>query len=318
MDIKKYVDYLDEFIQEYNVKTDPSRQIDESHGIKHMTMVLDHATRALEEWNKPIDEKEVFKVRLAALLHDIDDSKYFGENEYENANHILDEMDKDSKVLSSKDKEDIIQMIKWVSSSKNGDKIPEEAVGKEYLLYPRYADRLEALGVIGLERTLHYTLNKAKKEGKYDEKKKEFLTEAPETLFIKNGSKEDTKRASNLEDLYNNVATLERYESYSKGSNSMMDHFYDKLLRLGKYPIKNKYFELETEKRQEPLETIALEFGRNPDMTEIELKELMETKIGMHGGSAKLRGHPVRPYAKQSKQKKRVKSRKNKRLLKTI
>ena len=313
MDINKYVDYLDTFIKDYNGKT-MSNQIDESHGITHMTMVLKHATEALNNWTgRPIDEKEIFKVRLAALLHDIDDSKYFDNNHYENAKYILDQVDKDSNILSEKDKNDIIQMIEWVSSSKNGDRIPPEAVGKEYLLYPRYADRLEALGIIGLERTLHYTLNKAQKEGKYDNKNNIFLTEYPETLFIKKGDVlVDTKRATDLEDLYNNIATLERYQSYSKGSKSMMDHFYDKLLRLGKYPIDNVYFNAETQKRQGPLEDIALEFGRNPDMTERELKALMESKISHVGGKRIKRVDKTRVNKKRTNKKRNNKRRTNK------
>ena len=147
-------------------------------------MVLDHAKSALNEWTgQPIPGKEKFKVQLAALLHDIDDSKYFGDNDYENAKLILHEVDRDTNILSLRDKNDVIQMIKWVSSTKNGDDIPDKVVGKEYLLYPRYADRLEALGIIGLERTLHYTLNVAKNEGKYDKEGDVFLTEYPETLF---------------------------------------------------------------------------------------------------------------------------------------
>jgi uncharacterized protein len=197
--------------------------------------------------DEQISEKEQTKVKLAALLHDIDDTKYFPDNKnYENARQILTETINDE--LSNSDIEDIIKMISWVSSSKNGDTIPEEAY-KEYLLYPRYADRLEALGLIGLWRTLEYTLTKKAR------------------LFT-----DDTPRAQNEKDLFENIATLDRYKKYSGASVSMMDHFYDKLLRLGVYPIYNKYFDSETKKRQQPLIDVALYFGSHRSITEKELE----------------------------------------------
>ena len=40
-----------------------------------------------------------------------------------------------------------------------------------------------------------------------------------------------------------------------------MDHFYDKLLRLGTYPISNRYFDSETRDRIKPLVDFCLEFS---------------------------------------------------------
>ena len=60
----------------------------------------------------------------------------------------------------------------------------------------------------------------------------------------------------------------------------MIDHFYDKLLRLGVYPIKNEYFESETKKRQQPLIDTILYFGNSSDdLTEDELKNYIEKYI---------------------------------------
>ena len=260
----KYIIKLDTFIKQYN-DAEPEHIIDDSHGLSHMLVVLCHASKALEAHaahKKDISEKDKTKVKLAALLHDIDDAKYFPNNKtYENARMILTEVN--TGELSDGDIEDIIEMISWVSSSVNGDRIPEKALKKEYLLYPRYADRLEALGLFGVERTLHYTL----KQKQQNKPKGVLFTKA-------------TLKGVTADDIFNNIATQKRYESYGIASDSMIDHFYDKLLRLGVYPIKNDYFESETKKRQQPLIDIVLFFGRSSDdLTEDELKNYIEDYI---------------------------------------
>jgi uncharacterized protein len=284
--LNQYICYLSVFIDSYNKRVEPKKQIDESHGINHMTIVLNHTEQALAEWpGDKIEPKEMFKIKLAALLHDIDDGKYFPDNyNYENAVEILNNINSSTQELSDTDINDIIEMISWVSSSKNGDNIPDKAIGKEYLLYPRYADRLEALGIIGLERTLHYTLKRTADVGKYNEVEG-FLSVIPEVLFnsqtLKATSNNNTSsNESYLKNLYQEIATKQRYKDYSK-SITMMDHFYDKLLRLGKYPIRNNYFDIETRERQKPLEYVAIEFAKRDNITESELKLLMESVI--HG-----------------------------------
>lgn len=253
----KYIETLDEFIKKHNEANPlPSKQfIDESHGLNHMLTVLCHATQALEAWEgNPIDPKEVLKVKLAALLHDIDDSKYFPSSvNYQNARHILLVSSSSSNDINSDDIEDIIKMISWVSSSKNGDRIPEGVSDlNNYLLYPRYADRLEAIGIIGLERTLEYT------------KKVKGVLFTP-----------TTPKATDETELFTQIATKERYESYSQASKSMIDHFYDKLLRIGVFPISNIYFQTICKQRQQPLIDIVLYFGSNPDITEEQLEKKM-------------------------------------------
>ena len=50
--------------------------IDESHGVKHARAVLAHAERALAA-APPLPPMRALALRLAALLHDADDAKYF-------------------------------------------------------------------------------------------------------------------------------------------------------------------------------------------------------------------------------------------------
>jgi hypothetical protein len=135
---KKYIDSLNHFIIEHNKRNshDISRQIDQSHGLTHALMVLCHTENAIQAYNalssNPIPEEDIIKVKLASLLHDVDDGKYFPDNiNYENARLIL------SDLLPAQDINDVIQLISWVSASKNGDNIPEECINKPWLLYPR-------------------------------------------------------------------------------------------------------------------------------------------------------------------------------------
>ena len=208
-----------------------------SHDLNHMVTVLMHAKNALLEYNKldTITNTEKLEVLLASLLHDADDAKFFPNNKnFENATNILIKLN-----IPDNSIDNIIHMISLVSASKNGDNIPENLKDKEYYFYPRYADRLEALGVIGVKRCYKYTQT------------------------IKNPLYTNTTlRPKNKEDLWNNIATEERYNNYTGKSVSMIDHYYDKLLRLGKFPIKNNYFDKICDTRNKVLVDIVLEFGK--------------------------------------------------------
>ena len=257
---EKYINSVNNFIIKHNNEhTDEKDKIDVSHGIEHALLVLCHTEKALDIFERKISDEDILNIKLAALLHDIDDTKYFykdlSKDEYEklsindkykNAIQILRET-----VVSESNINKIIKMISYVSSSKNGDTIPKEYVDKEYFLYPRYADRLEALGIIGVERTLIYTFRKGEPICKEQEPKPDIT----------------------IKQIYESIATLKRYKSYSKGSSTMIDHFYDKLLRLGKYPIRNKYFDEECAKRQKPLEDIVLLYERNGIITQEQIEK---------------------------------------------
>lgn len=49
-------------------------------------------------------------------------------------------------------------MINYVSASKNGNRIPDEAKECPEVLWPRCCDRLEAVGTIGAVRCYQYAL----------------------------------------------------------------------------------------------------------------------------------------------------------------
>lgn len=209
--------------------------IDSSHGINHAIAVLNHAKKALELSDLPENVKE--NILLAALLHDGDDKKYFDHLDYENAVYILKELNKDVP-----DQKSIIKMISLVSCSENGNLQTDN----EYELYPRYADRLEALGKIGIARCYLYN------------KHLETLgTLRP--LFT-----ETTPRAKNMKELYE-IATIDRYQNYVNkkgrvGTSTFIDHFYDKLLHFKDFGT-NPYFCDKSRKRLRIIQDFVIDFG---------------------------------------------------------
>ena len=86
-------------------------------------------------------------VSLAALLHDVDDHKLFDNDNNENARAFLN-----SNGVPADKTEEIIKVINSVSFSQNRGKKPETIEG----MIVQDADRLDALGAIGIARTFAY------------------------------------------------------------------------------------------------------------------------------------------------------------------
>jgi len=182
-----------------------------SHGVDHALAVLYHSIKALESYNYGINLQEELAIKFAALLHDVDDIKFFPNNKnYENLRYVI--RDQPEPVVNL-----TIKMVEIVSSSKNADNVPDDIIGKEWMLIPRFADRVEAIGLIGVERCYQY--NKTKEQ----------------PLYLL-----DTPRAKSKDEIWK-IATKSRYNSYVGKSKSMMCHYYDKLLRLGMFETSNPY-----------------------------------------------------------------------------
>lgn len=133
-------------------------------------------------------------VEIAALLHDIADAKFHNGNEnlaIEIASDFL------RKIQLENDKIDrILFIIKYISF-KNKDEISDEQKTKE-LQIVQDADRLDAIGAIGIARTFNF--------GGF----KNNLIYSPDIEPDKNKSKEE----------------------YKKYSGTTINHFYEKLLLL--------------------------------------------------------------------------------------
>lgn len=234
--MQKYIEKLNEILTINNICP--------SHGIDHAISVLNHAEKAIDALKK--EEKDsvtleiIEAIKLAALLHDADDKKFFPYNSnYENLRTILS--DKSDEFISS-----VIYMVSLVSASKNGDTIPEQIFDKQWLLIPRYADRLEAIGIIGIKRCYVYNIG----------------IKMP--LFI-----DSTPRLTTDEDILSLAS--ERYKSYCGNSNSMIDHYYDKLIGISIFPYKNTYFDIESAIRRQPILDFVKYFSINGeiDMTHL-------------------------------------------------
>lgn len=114
-----------------------------SHDTAHTLRVYRTAIAIADA--EPACDREI--VALAALLHDADDHKLFHTENNENARTFL----KDNGI--SEDRiERIVETINAVSFSKNQGKVPETIEAK----IVQDADRLDALGAIGIARTFAY------------------------------------------------------------------------------------------------------------------------------------------------------------------
>lgn len=92
-------------------------------------------------------EADVFIASLAALLHDADDHKLFKTENNANARAFLEESGVPDETTDT-----ICAIINSVSFSKNRGKIPDSIEGK----IVQDADRLDAIGAIGIARTFAY------------------------------------------------------------------------------------------------------------------------------------------------------------------
>ena len=221
----------------------------ESHGLRHCLTVLAHMETTISEAaevHKPLlTPDKRLTLKLAALLHEADDHKYFKTSEnFDNAREICQEVIPDTLEAKEKIVSEVVQMISFVSASVNGNSVPEVAKADPTFLWARYCDRLESIGVVGAVRCYQYSL------------------ESGESLML-----DTTPLPTTEQELWQEVKE-ERWRSYQTGggsSASMMDHYYDKLLHIGKFDpavVRSRYLEDEARKRVQPLVDICLEAGR--------------------------------------------------------
>ncbi len=215
-----------------------SHKVDKGHGIDHARDVLENVNNALSVSNTPSNDSSRLAIRLAALLHDADDKKFFNTKNYANARFILNQVIPGENKIQKL----VLKMIKLVSYTENGNSKCGISLEEDWLLYPRYADRLEAIGGVGIERCYIYTI----------------YVDRP--LYL-----DTTPRAKTREEL-SHIVTTERYKNYLNKKNledTFINHFYDKVLHVANHVIEsgNPYFVKEARERHNITVDFVLDFG---------------------------------------------------------
>ena len=115
----------------------------DGHDADHTLRVYHNAQKIAEHY----DECDVMLVSLAALLHDVDDPKLFVTENNANARRFLVGQGVETERI-----ERICSIINAVSFSKNKEKRPDTIEG----MIVQDADRLDAIGAVGIARTFAY------------------------------------------------------------------------------------------------------------------------------------------------------------------
>lgn len=120
------------------------------HGMEHVNRVLAMALAFAQKENA-----DSTIVQLAALLHDVDDYKLFGQKHGEeliNANKILDKYNIDEKIKAA-----VLEIIRTMGYSKYLEGIRPKTIEG---MVVSDADMCDAIGAMGILRTHAYTLSK--------------------------------------------------------------------------------------------------------------------------------------------------------------
>jgi hypothetical protein len=208
--------------------------IDETHGLSHAITVKNHIKQCLiSEPQFQLSNDVKVDLQLASLLHDVDDHKYFSKGST-NAIKFL------KKRLRPERVDRVLRWISYVSTSQNGNEIPEEARSQPWVLWPRYGDRIEAVGEVGLARVFEYS----------------HRHNIPDVVVT-------TPRPKTVSEVMN-LVTSERFERYRQRggvSDSSIDHIYDKLLHLIDVETHSQYLNQSLEKGRQYLIDACLNFS---------------------------------------------------------
>ncbi len=210
MDESRMLEILQLYIKEKMSKNDSS------HDWWHIERVYNNAIVINEE-----EKGNPFVVKAIALLHDIYDHKFCNGNIKANLTNLLMNLDL-YRFMKYEDIQNILNSCQNLGFSSNFDGLKE--LSKEGKIV-QDADRLDAIGAIGIARVFTYGGKNGKEIYNPDEE--------------------------------NNIITNEEY--YKKGSNTSISHFYDKLLRL-KELMNTQTAKKLAENRQKYMEQFLEEF----------------------------------------------------------
>ena len=227
---------------------------DEPHGFVHGIYVLLTCVGALNKCPLGIMNKETeILIKLAALYYDVD-SHNPSRPESDNLSRML--MSCSGGLITNEQ----LELVRSMTRVGIEHRVPDIFTTQEWFLYPHYSDSLETLGVEGLRRVYLY----AKTRGI------PFFT--PET-----------PRITSIEDL-TKMTPPEESENYKGHPTSMMDHLYDRLLHIDKFPISNEYLLSGARDKIHLMARVCLEFGESGILPKI-FQEWDQSQI-YHSSSA--------------------------------
>lgn len=229
------------------------------HGRGHAVAVMTHVYKALSDdkhrGRASLTVTEQRALVLAGCLHDASDPKYFASTDGGNVEDIV-RFAIEPLSLRIEQQEELVrrtkQIVSYVSTSKHKGAIPEEAIVRPYVLYPRFGDSLEALGLIGIARVNEVSI----------ERKNPQVTEA-------------TPRPESRDEL-RDILRKSSLADYGKSADkSMLGHCWEKLLHLKSSTDwgGNRYFLQEAEARHCVIEDFCLSFGETGQIDEEVLEQ---------------------------------------------
>lgn len=135
---------------------------DASHDWQHIERVLKNAKRIME-----LEAADPFIVELAVLLHDVSDPKYTAEG-MDPEKDILQSLD-----LTKEQQQHIAQIIRQVSFKGGNGEAPTSIEARVV----QDADRLDAMGAVGIARTFAYGGAKGRKLYDWEEQPRSDMSE---------------------------------------------------------------------------------------------------------------------------------------------
>lgn len=168
---------------------------DESHGHSHMEEVAKNASKILKS-DYPYNEKFYNDVIIVAWLHDVNDHKYDFDGKLKDK--LQSFIDNELVLVNRSSTRLILDIIERISFSRENKQIIKgkshdwEHVIGHYGIKIRNvvsdADKIEALGEIGLERCIEYAkevyMKKFNREISHDELVKNVSTHADEKILL--------------------------------------------------------------------------------------------------------------------------------------
>ncbi len=178
-----------EHVQSLMIEFQESGDFDPGHDWSHIQRVWNNARSIAIEESK-IQEINFFIVELSALLHDLDDWKFSDELEQNRVNNWLDFLN-----LDSESKEHILNIINNLSFKGAGVSSNIKTIEGKIV---QDADRLDAIGAVGIARAFSY--GGFKKRSMFNQEIKPMLHNS--------------------------------FDEYKNNKGTTINHFYEKLLLL--------------------------------------------------------------------------------------